>query len=78
MEKFYYVHNRKTGNPTFRHQNKEDAIAEAVRLSKKLKKNFYVLESVSHIVYNDGDVNVDSESNNVEEEIDEEVPIILY
>lgn len=46
MKKFWYVHNRKMGNPTFRHETKDEAIKEALRLSKLHNKNFYVLESV--------------------------------
>lgn len=45
MKKFWYVHNRAMGNPTVRHETKESAIDEAIRLSKMYNKNFYVLES---------------------------------
>lgn len=50
MKEFYYVHNRGKGNCTYRHVSKEDAIKEAVRLSKETGKNFYVLKPVAHIV----------------------------
>lgn len=61
MKHFYYVHNRKLGNPTFRHETKKSAEQEAIRLSKMYHKNFYVLEAVEKICYNDGDPFVDME-----------------
>lgn len=47
---FYYVHNRGKGNCTYRHIKKEDAIKEAVRLSKESGLNYYVLKPVAHII----------------------------
>lgn len=66
MEKFYYVHNRRTGNPTYRHRTVESALSEALRLTRKHKKNFYVLESVKHTVYNHdtGEIKIESTKEN--------------
>lgn len=50
MKNFYYVHNRGLGNCTYRHETKEEAIKEAIRLSEMTGKNYYVLQPVAHIV----------------------------
>lgn len=52
-KQFWYVHNRKQGNPTRRHYTYESALKEAKRLSLKHRKNFYVLSSVEKISYVD-------------------------
>lgn len=63
LKKFYYVHNRRQGNPTFRHATIEDAIDEAIRLSKLTKKNFYVLKPVAHITEKGRVITVEEENN---------------
>lgn len=63
FKKFYYVHNRGQGNPTFRHATIEDAIDEARRLSKLTKKNFYVLKPVAHITQKGRVITVEEENN---------------
>ena len=63
LKKFYYVHNRGQGNPTFRHATIEDAIDEAIRLSKMTKKNFYVLKPVAHITEKGRVITVEEENN---------------
>lgn len=63
IKKFYYVHNRGKGNPTVRHETIEQAIEEAIRLSKLTKKNFYILKPVGHITEK-GRVIAVEESNN--------------
>lgn len=63
MKNFYYVHNRGTGNPTFRHTIIEDAIDEAIRLSKLTKNNFYVLKPVAHITDNGTVIDVEEDVN---------------
>lgn len=63
LKKFYYVHNRGQGNPTFRHATIEDAIEEAIRLSKLTKKNFYVLKPVAHITEKGRIITVEEENN---------------
>lgn len=63
LKKFYYVHNRGKGNPTFRHATIEDAIDEARRLSKLTKKNFYVLKPVAHITQKGRVITVEEENN---------------
>lgn len=42
---FYYVYNRAQGKPIVRHETKEKAIAEAMRLAELHNKNFYVLQA---------------------------------
>ena len=51
MKKFWYVYSRAQDKPLKRHKTQEDAIKEAIRLSKLYKKNFYVLQPSSHIIY---------------------------
>ena len=63
LKKFYYVHNRGKGNPTVRHATIEDAIDEAIRLSKLTKKNFYVLKPVAHITEKGRVITVEEENN---------------
>lgn len=63
LKKFYYVHNRGQGNPTFRHATIEDALDEAIRLSKLTKKNFYVLKPVAHITQKGRVITVEEENN---------------
>lgn len=63
LEKFYYVHNRGKGNPTVRHATIEDALDEAIRLSKLTKKNFYVLKPVAHITEKGRVITVEEENN---------------
>ena len=53
QKQFWYVHNRASGNPTYRHYTYESALEEAKRLSLKFKKNFYVLTSVKKVSYLD-------------------------
>lgn len=48
MKNFYYVYNRAQNKPLYRHKDKDSAIKEAIRLTKLLKKNFYVLQPVFH------------------------------
>lgn len=49
MKKFYYVHNRATGNPIKRHMTLGSAKKEALRLNKKTGKSYYILTSVLKI-----------------------------
>jgi len=49
MKKFWYVHNRASGNPRHRHETLESAIEEAKRLASTKVKNFYILESVCKV-----------------------------
>lgn len=51
MKKYFYVYNRSCNKPTRRHEDKDSAIKEAIRLSKLMKKNFYVLEPSAHVIY---------------------------
>lgn len=67
MDEFYYVHNRKQGNPTFRHKDLESALNEAKRLSNKYKKNFYVLKPIKHVLYNNGNTIIESDREVVNE-----------
>lgn len=70
MKKFYYVHNRKMGNPTFRHFNKEEAVEEAKRLALSNNKNFYILESVAKVNYN-GELYTTIELNETDDNYDD-------
>ena len=63
MKNFYYVHNRRAGNPTYRHSTFEDAVEEAVRLAKENKRNFYVLKPVAHITDNGTVIDVEEDVN---------------
>lgn len=51
MNNFYYVYNRAQGKPVKRHKTEQEAIDEAVRLSKLHHKNFYVLKPSFHVIY---------------------------
>lgn len=69
MKQFYYVHNRATGNPTCRHTTFLKAKDEAIRLSKKMKKSFYILASVAKVVYQeDGEPVIESEGKLLDKE----------
>lgn len=52
MKHFYYVYNRAQQKPLHRHKTLESATKEAIRLTKLINKNFYVLEPVLHVMSN--------------------------